>query len=386
MALLAFDGFASDILIVGPSGGSGIEQRFKASFADSKPVSVRLGESPLISAPCPNDRSDQTPLITNWIIPTSGTTGEPKLIKHSLQTLSATVRRDSAKGQDLVWGMIYDAGRFAGIQVMLQAFIGASKLAIPANSTDLEDVALEFASAGVNALSATPSMWRRMIMAGVLDSLKLKIATLGGETADNLILTDLSRRFPSARITHIYASTEAGVGFSVTDGLAGFPNSYVTEGTPNGTSLRVGPEGSLFIRKQISLAPRLLEAPSLARKPNEWIDTGDLVEKRGDRYYFLGRSNGTINVGGRKVQPTEIEQVIQSIPGVAMVAVTDRKNPFLGSVVEAWVVPTADTEHRTLRTKIIAHCSANLESHKVPASVKIVEEIPLNETGKIRRS
>ena len=69
-----------------------------------------------------------------------------------------------------------------------------------------------------------------------------------------------------------------------------------------------------------------------------FVDTRDMVELRGDRYYFVGRRDGVINVGGLKVHPEEVEAVINRHPGVQMSLVKARKNPFTGAVVVADVV------------------------------------------------
>ncbi len=73
-----------------------------------------------------------------------------------------------------------------------------------------------------------------------------------------------------------------------------------------------------------------------------FVDTGDMVELRGDRYYFVGRRDGIINVGGLKVHPEEVEAVINRHPGVRMSLVKARKSPITGAVVVADVVARLD--------------------------------------------
>ena len=58
-----------------------------------------------------------------------------------------------------------------------------------------------------------------------------------------------------------------------------------------------------------------------------FVDTGDMLELRGDRYYFVGRRDGMINVGGMKVHPEEVEAVINRHPLVRMSLVRTKKNP-----------------------------------------------------------
>lgn len=227
-------------------------------------------------------------------------------------------------------------------------------------------------------------MWRRLLMAGALDDLNLSIVTLGGEATDDMLLGELASKFPEARISHIYASTEAGVGFSVSDRKAGFPADFLDQTLPNGVRLKVDKNGRLFLRRPDDKTSYL--GGNTVSEDDGWIDSGDLVERIGDRYIFLGRANGTINVGGMKVQPSQIEQVLQSHPGVALVAVSARKNPFTGNLVQATIVPSEQGDHAQLKRDLIEFCGQKLEKFKMPAVWKFVEELPISSTGKILRS
>ncbi len=78
----------------------------------------------------------------------------------------------------------------------------------------------------------------------------------------------------------------------------------------------------------------------------EWLPTGDLIERVGDRCFFAGRRNDVINVGGNKVQPVRVEKVIQAIPGVRDVRVFSRSSSLVGQMVACEFVPEPgfDTE------------------------------------------
>ena len=97
---------------------------------------------------------------------------------------------------------------------------------------------------------------------------------------------------------HAYASTEAGVGFEVTDGLEGFPAAYLDRAGP--VEMKIV-DGTLRIRSPRA-ASRYVGG-ELALVEDGWVDTGDMVERRGDRCYFAGRRGGIINVGGLKINP-----------------------------------------------------------------------------------
>ncbi len=82
-------------------------------------------------------------------------------------------------------------------------------------------------ASGVTHISGTPSHWRKLLMSGSASGFSPRYVRLSGEIADQAVLDGLSRAFPAASIGHAYASTEAGVGFAVNDGLEGFPAGMV---------------------------------------------------------------------------------------------------------------------------------------------------------------
>jgi acyl-CoA synthetase (AMP-forming)/AMP-acid ligase II len=122
-----------------------------------------------------------------------------------------------------------------------------------------------------------------------------------------------------------------------------------------------------------------------------FVDTGDTLDLRDGRYYFTGRRDGTINVGGFKVHPEEVEAVINRHSGVAMSLVKAKKNPITGALVVADVVlkiTTKDVERigtEIVERDLLAHCRAELAPYKVPAVINIVPALTIGETGKLLR-
>lgn len=314
---------------------------------------------------------------TTWLLPTSGTTGTPKLIAHTFATLTRSMTNRRI-GDDYTWGSLYSLRRFAGLQVFLQSWMCGTPLILNEESADLHDVLTRFSDLGCNSLSATPSMWRKLAMLPLFDRLTLKQITLGGEIVDQAILDMLTKRFPGARVTHIYASTEAGVGFAVRDGRAGFPADYLLQ-PPLGIAMRVDEQNHLWF------GTKLVQSLATCTE-NVWIDSGDVVETQADRVHFLGRANGSINVGGNKVMPEEIESVIKELQDVAFVQVRARKSAMLGSLVEAAIIPTTGTVlDAAFKKQVTAHCRARLDGFKVPAFIVAADAIQLTASGKLSR-
>ncbi len=320
---------------------------------------------------------------TIWMLTTSGTTGTPKLVPHTLSSLTATARRDGGFGAGLCWGLMYDPSRFAGLQVLLQALFGGSRLALaPTGSAFTERLAL-FATAGVNALSATPTLWRKLLMSRRAESLPLQIVTLGGEIADQRILAALQASYPQARVRHVYASTEAGVGFSVADGQEGFPSEWL-KSPPAGVALRVL-DDELQLRSERTA--RGYHGGRALRDTDGWVATGDRVEDDGSRVRFLGRLNGAINIGGEKVYPETVERVLLNHPDVAAAAVRAKKSAFSGALVEALVVPLAGcTGDAALREALQQLCRKHLPKYAVPALIRFVAALETSSSGKQDRT
>ena len=119
-----------------------------------------------------------------------------------------------------------------------------------------------------------------------------------------------------------------------------------------------------------------------------FVDTGDMVELRGDRYYFVGRRGGIINIGGLKVHPEEIEAVINRHAEVSMSHAKSRRSPITGAIVVADVVLAGGdfSGHRDdIRDKILADCRASLAPYKVPAVIRFVPSLDLTAAGKLAR-
>jgi acyl-coenzyme A synthetase/AMP-(fatty) acid ligase len=323
---------------------------------------------------------------TEWVLLTSGTTGAPKMVAHSLAGLTAAIAPRQG-GDPVVWGTFYDIRRYGGLQILLRAILGGASLVLSNPGEPVADHLARLAQHGVTHLTGTPSHWRRALMSAALGKISPRYVRLSGEVADQTILDSLHATFPQAGIGHAYASTEAGVAFEVNDGQAGFPAALV-EAEHDGVAMKVI-DDSLYIRSPRGASHYIGEEVAALTDQNGFIDTGDIVEKRGDRYFFAGRRGGVINIGGLKVHPEEIEAVINRHPQVRMSLVRSRRSPITGSIVIADVVlkrecERASEEHQ-VRNDILALCRGTLPRHKVPAAISFVPMLVVAPSGKLAR-
>lgn len=105
--------------------------------------------------------------------------------------------------------------------------------------------------------------------------------------------------------------------------------------------------------------------------------------------FFRGRRAGTINVGGLKVHPEEVEQVINLHAAVRASLVKARRNPITGDLIAADVVLKEEAappeRQRMVKDEILAICRARLERHKVPAALGFVSALAMSPAGKLLR-
>lgn len=320
---------------------------------------------------------------TQWVIPTSGTTNIPKLVVHTFESLSRTTKKDIEIGYKYIWGLTFDVYRFSGIQVFLQAISTGSSIVIPESDYSMDRIVKLFVKNSCNIISATPSFWRKILMTKESNMLNIKRATLGGEISDQSILMALKNRFKDIKITHIYASTEVGVGFSVNDGLAGFPYLYVEKGIGN-IRMMIDENSLLWINPGKKDQEYITN--DTMYNSDGFINTGDLVSVEENRVFFLGRQSGSINVGGNKVLPEEVETKLLASKLISSIYVYARKSSIIGYLVCADVVARNKNQDKNeLKNEIMVYCRENLESFKIPAILRIVEDLEITQSGKIKR-
>lgn len=325
------------------------------------------------------ERPSEDPADAHLVLFTSGTTGQPKAARHDWARLVAAVHRGPST-QGARWLLGYPMSAFAGMQVTLHALLGGGTLCVPTHVPAPDQLAWA-SEVGVTHLSATPTFFRIALAMGppLHERWSPEQITLGGEAVDQGILDQLRARFPMARITHIYASTELGPCFSVHDGQAGFPTAFLERET-RGVWMTVR-DGELHVRSRHAMQGYV--GQSLAE--DALVPTGDLVRIDGDRVRFLGRKGERLSVGGAKVDPAEVEQVVLEVTGVAAARVSGVPSPLVGQLVKVEVVAAPTTDHTTVREAVQAHCRARLDRHKWPRIVRFVDELAQTRTGKIAR-
>lgn len=300
---------------------------------------------------------------------TSGSTGLPKQVTHEVGALARGVRV-SESHRAAVWAFAYNPTHVAGVQVYLQALANENTL-VDVYGCDRATVLAAIDRHGITHLSATPTFYR-LLLPPERPMAAVRSVTLGGESSDAALLDRLRGLFPQARFHNIYASTEAGT-------------LLVAEGDVFGISPALSDAVQLRDRR-IHVHRRLLGNFAGAEQGGEWYDTGDVVEVVSEsplRFRIVARERDWVNVGGSKVNPHEVEDVLARHPGVRHARVYGRPNSVLGQILCAEVVAATPA---LAEAELRAHLGAHLQPFKVPRMIRFVASLSQTRSGKISRA
>ncbi|UUA73391.1 class I adenylate-forming enzyme family protein [Cellvibrio sp. QJXJ] len=339
-------------------------------------ISIRSGKETIttLASDVSNRSNTQSPSVC---LMTSGTTGKPKLAKHTWQSLGGNIKQsDRFRGEK--WLLGYPIAHFAGMQVFLQSVINAGQLIIPSDITPDSGRKLVL-EAGVNYLNATPTYLRQILAGTKLDDwvdTGIKHITLGGEIADQLTLDLINQYIPQARVSHIYASTELGALIRVDDKKEGFPKHLLNEET-----LKIVDE-TLFVRRPKNAMQCYLNSD---KGVSDWVNTRDLVRLEDERVKFVGRCDDVINVGGFKVNPVVVENKLRQLPFIRDVVITAKKSSLAGNLIKVIASLEPGFEARDARVEISLFAKSKLPYFMVPKLFEFVDEVPMTYTNKLKR-
>jgi acyl-CoA synthetase (AMP-forming)/AMP-acid ligase II len=222
----------------------------------------------------------------------------------------------------------------------------------------------------IQLLPATPSFLTMLVASNMhnkYDLSSLVRVTYGTEVMPQFTLDRLKDIFPDVVLQQTYGLSEVGVlrSLSRDDGSLW---------------VRIGGEGFqtrviddiLWIKSDYRMIG-YLNAPSDFDEEG-WFNTNDKVEVDGEYFKILGRTTDIINVGGQKVYPAEIEDVILSLDNIVDVAVYGEANALLGQIIVAKVILEGEEPLSEVKKRIRKACRNKLTLFKVPAKVVLVNE------------
>jgi len=288
------------------------------------------------------------PLVDNGdlVLRTSGTTGEPKEVRHNLDQF---LKRYSVDRPGYRTVITLDLSRLGGIDALLHVYFYGGVAIIPETRNPIEVLSL-IEEHEAELLITSPSFMRFLLLEDVepYDLSSLKIIAYGSEKVSDSLLYSIAQAFPNVKLKQTYGLTEVG-------------------------TLRTHSEGNRI--KILDREWKVIDDILYIKSGEEWVCTNDRVQAHYDDYLtILGRNSNLINVGGYKVQAEEVESVIEEICKEALVY--GENNEMVGTVVVADVV--SDLSQR----EILTYCRTRLDKYKIPMRIHIVSEIEKTETGK----
>ena len=344
-----------------------LEISFQKESSDVKAI-------PLKKRHVPFDRNtfrEQLKNLQNWkvILYTSGTTGRPKKVVHSFASLTQNIKIDS-KHADHIWALAYNLNHMSGLQVFLQAILNGNAI-VRVFDAERHNILMAFNAFKITSISSTPTFFRLLFP---IDEPILSVCNIsfGGEIMDPNLIAKINYVFPNATIRNIYASTEAGA-------LLASDGKYFKIGADYDGKIKIV-DHEIWIHKSVLglLPAKLIE--------NDWYQSGDIVEyKAGSQTYFsiVARKNELINIGGYKVNPNEIEKVLNAHPMVKKARVFGKKNALIGHILLCEIEKLdADLDEQKVKT----YLKTKLEDYQIPRIVNFVAQIKTTETGKLLRT
>jgi acyl-CoA synthetase (AMP-forming)/AMP-acid ligase II len=293
----------------------------------------------------------------------SGSTGKSKAALHSFSRLLEKFKQPRHSFVTLTF-LLFD--HIGGINTLLYVLSNSGTVVSIANRNP-DRVCRTIEKHGVELLPTTPTFLNLLLISEAYkryDLSFLKTVTYGTEPMPTHTLRMIRQVMPNAKFQQTYGLSELGI---------------LRSKSRNSDSLwvRVGGEGfetkiqdgRLWVRTHSAMLG-YLNAPS-PFDADGWFDTGDAVELDGEYIKILGRQSDIINVGGEKVYPSEVENVLLQMPNVSDAVVTGKPNPITGQAVVASLSLFEPEDISQLRRRTRDFCRKHLPAYKIPARIQI---------------
>ncbi len=295
----------------------------------------------------------------------SGSTGKSKGAVHDMSGLLEKFRTPRRRQRAIAF-LLYD--HIGGVNTMLYTLSnGGCMVTVPDRQPDT--VLAAVARHQVDLLPTSPTFLNLVLLSQAWqrhDLSKLRTVTYGTEPMPNSTLLRFHELFPLVALQQTYGLSEVGILRSKSKSS---DSLWMKIGGDGFETRVIG--GLLQIRARSAMLGYLNATSPFT--DDGWFITGDAVEVDGDYIRVLGRKSDLINVGGEKVYPAEVEDVLLQMSGVADVAVAGEPNPITGNIVVARVNLTTAETLPEFRGRMRAFCRERLAAFKIPARVEIAQ-------------
>ena len=319
---------------------------------------------------------------------TSGSTGRPKgvVLSHRSNWLRTYVGATSTAGGAGTVCM-FPLFHMAGWTIAMGAWQGRRPVHF-VRTPDAETLLDTMVRHRAARLYCIPAVWARLLDHGIdrYDTSSLVEADTGTSATPPELLRAIKDALPHTVTRVFYGSTEAGSVASLDH--ADIERKPGSCGVPApGTRVRLAEDGELWVRNA-TLFDGYLDDPDATAEclVDGWFRTGDLADEDEEGYLrIVGRARDVIRTGGESVSPTEVEEVLSTMPAVREVAVIGLADVTWGEIVCAVVVPGPGSRSPALED-VQQHCAGHLARFKQPRAIRVVEALPRTaSTGQVQR-
>lgn len=296
----------------------------------------------------------------------SGSTGKSKATLLSFTRLTARLKVLRKAYSTLAFLLLDHIG---GINTLLYTLSQGGTLVTIGDRTPAS-ICKSIEEFQIQLLPTTPTFLNMLLISdhyNHYDLSSLQLISYGTEPMPLSTLQHLNRVFPQIKFKQTYGLSEVGI-LPVTSRTS---DSLWIQLRHDGIDYKII-EGILWLRSDTAMVG-YLNAPS-PFDAEGWLNTGDAVEIEGEYIRVLGRQSEIINVGGEKVYPAEVEDVILRAENIQDVVVTGKLNPIMGQVVVAKVILLQSEAPKLLKKRIRKFCKQHLAPFKVPAEVQVSDQ------------
>ncbi|WP_431780386.1 class I adenylate-forming enzyme family protein [Streptomyces chumphonensis] len=325
------------------------------------------------------------PDAAGLVLLSSGSTGAPKVILHSLDAIvgEKLEKRPRRRSNALNILMVLMFDHIGGINSLLSTLLVGGTAVLPRHRTPEEICAL-IERHRILVLPTSPTLLNLIMVGGyhhAHDLSSLRLITYGTEPMPEELLQRVHRTFPGVRLLQTFGTSETGI---ATTTSASSSSPYFKISGP-GVEYRIV-DGELQLRTRTQFLG-YLNYDDDAVTEDRWFRTGDLVEEAADGYLRIkGRAKEVINVGGEKLLPLELESVLLGSPLVEDCVVYGRPNAITGQSVCVDIKPMGELTRAALRKHVTEFLAGRVESFKVPSKINMVETIAVSDRMKKLRS
>jgi acyl-coenzyme A synthetase/AMP-(fatty) acid ligase len=320
------------------------------------------------------------------ILFSSGTTGKPKMMFHEFEKLFSSLNNFSKKQRNIRILLFLMFDHIGGINTLLNCIKDGSTIVIPDDRSP-DTVCKIINDFKVNVLPTTPTFLNLMILSNVnfeFQLKSLKLITYGTERMPQGVLFKIKKALPQVRLLQTFGTSETGILKTISKSS----DSLFFKIEDDRYEYKIVDQ-ILLIKSKLNISGYInLESDKFNK--DGWYNTGDVVITDEDDYLMIvGRVNEVINIGGLKVLPAEIEEVLMEFENVVDCLVYGKNNSITGQVVCAKIVfrdfNTAINDI-DLKKKVKAFCRLKLEKFKIPSKIDFVEKLEITNRFKKRIS